>query len=200
MKIVLSISVRALAVAGIVYVFLIAPVYPAQTYVGPRPAMPNLALTPGRFRNLSIDTVCGTKWGLDRRHVTEQMKAEVCAEYGIKSGCPGPAYEVDHFGPRELAGADEVKNLWVQPITEAREKDRLETFLHRQVCTGWSPTESAAIKRARSLALVAAQHEIIADWWASYQNHFILRRKQNELERGSKREGAGSHRENQTTI
>jgi putative intracellular protease/amidase len=38
--------------------------------------------------------------------------------------------------PRELGGADDERNLWPQPLAEARVKDRQENALHRAVCAG----------------------------------------------------------------
>lgn len=105
-------------------------------------SVPNARLTPGAVRQMSVATICSTKWGLDRRHVTQSMKKAVCASYGAKN-CPGPMWELDHLIPRELAGADVIANLWPQPIAEARVKDRLENSLHRQVCAGTISLRSA---------------------------------------------------------
>jgi hypothetical protein len=72
-------------------------------------------------------------------------------------------YEIDHLIPLELGGADVVANLWPQsyetPRGSAGEKDRLENFLHRQVCAGKMP-------------LRQAQAEIATDWLAAYQKYF----------------------------
>jgi hypothetical protein len=43
-------------------------------------------------------------------------------------------YELDHLIPRCLGGADEVRNLWPQPIEEARVKDVVEARICRAVC------------------------------------------------------------------
>jgi hypothetical protein len=93
-------------------------------------------LTPGVTVAATTKTICRTKWGKDERHVSTSMKKKVCLAYGIRSGCPGKKYEIDHLVSRELGGADDVNNLWPQPIAEARKKDRVENFLHRQVCSG----------------------------------------------------------------
>jgi hypothetical protein len=68
------------------------------------------------------------------------------------SGRRHPAYQIDHLVPLELGGApDDVRNLWPQPIAEAKVKDRIEDRLHRAVCRGREP-------------LSAAQRAIVADW------------------------------------
>jgi hypothetical protein len=121
-------------------------------------AMPRREITPGLARPLSKATVCSTKWGRDERHVDESTKKKVCEAYGAKH-CPGPDWELDHLVSRELAGADDAKNLWPQPIAEARLKDRLENLLHKKVCAG-------------EISLAEAQREIGADWYAAYKKYF----------------------------
>lgn len=102
----------------------------------------NPRLTPGVVRPLSVHTICTTKWGLDRRHVTIAMKREVARRYGVKWSLRS-RYEFDHRIPRELGGADDVDNLWPQPWPDARKKDREETRLHREVCAGRLTLEDA---------------------------------------------------------
>jgi len=71
-------------------------------------------------------------------------------------------YELDHLIPLELGGApDDVANLWTEPWTgtwNARQKDAVENFLHRQVCNG-----------AQSLA--QAQTAIATNWVAVFQQN-----------------------------
>jgi hypothetical protein len=118
---------------------------------------PNVS-TPGYTRALSRDAVCSTRWGLDRRHVTETMKRQVAAAYGVP-WADRHQYEFDHFIPRELGGADDVRNLWPEPLTGAHNahmKDRLENALHRRVCAG-------------EMSLADAQESIRTDWVASFR-------------------------------
>lgn len=117
--------------------------------------MPNPTVTPGATVAMTTAQVCATRWGKDERHVTLGMKRHVCALYG-QLDCPGKKYELDHLISRELAGADVDANLWPQPIKQARMKDRLENWLHKQVCKGKMP-------------LADAQSTIRKDWWAEYQ-------------------------------
>jgi hypothetical protein len=119
---------------------------------------PQASLTPGVTRPLSRAAVCSTKWGLDRRHVTDSMRKQVFAAYGIPYS-QHAKYELDHYIPRELGGADDVRNLWPQPFTgpnNAHEKDRLENALHRAVCAG-------------QVSLSDAQEAIRSDWLAAYR-------------------------------
>lgn len=49
-------------------------------------------------------------------------------------------YELDHKVPLEVGGhPDSVNNLWLEPVDEARVKDRLENAVRRDVCAGKLP-------------------------------------------------------------
>lgn len=114
-------------------------------------AAPNPALTPGAVRPLSVEQICETKWGADRRVVTEAMKIHVFAAYGIPL-TDRTRYEVDHLVPRELGGADDLLNLWPQPWVgegNAHVKDHEENRLHRSVCAG-AMTLTAAQRSMRT--------------------------------------------------
>ena len=120
------------------------------------PHRPNPDVTPGLTRPLSLHTVCTTRWGRDRRHVTEAMRRQVFKAYGIPYSRHAQ-YELDHLIPRSLAGADDVLNLWPQPLGEAtHEKDPLEVKLGKLVCAG-------------SLKLEDAQEAIRSNWPAAHR-------------------------------
>jgi hypothetical protein len=66
--------------------------------------------------------------------------------------------EVDHLISLELGGSNDIKNLWPEPYLPrpgARQKDVLENWLHKQVCSGKMP-------------LSDAQRMIATDWYAPY--------------------------------
>ena len=106
--------------------------------------LPNPNLTPGVARQVTQDTLCTTSTKLVR-HTSAETKRQVYAEYGLKplfgDGCTGPShscYEVDHLIPLEAGGADVKSNLWPQlydGINNAHDKDKLENYLHKQICT-----------------------------------------------------------------
>jgi hypothetical protein len=111
--------------------------------------LPSHAATPGEVRTTSMEAVC-SEHTRQFRHTTYAMKLEVCREYG-QENCPGKAYEIDHLVSLEIGGADTVRNLWPQPIDQARVKDKLETHLRVLICSG-------------QMTVAAAQHCIVDDW------------------------------------
>lgn len=125
--------------------------------------LPDARLTPGVVRGgVSLHQICTTKWSRDVRHVTDAMKREVFAAYGMKNTVPPCPCEIDHLISRELGGADDVKNLWPQPYTglwNARMKDRLENRLHKEVCAG-------------QMELRSAQGQISENWTKLFQKFF----------------------------
>lgn len=121
--------------------------------------LPDPQITPGVVTVHDVPTVCKYSNASDPRKVTEKMKNEVCMAYGLKPHCEGrTTNEIDHLVPRELGGADDIKNLWPQSYAihpGAHEKDKLENWLHKQVCAGKMPLEEA-------------QKAIATDWYAEY--------------------------------
>ena len=86
------------------------------------------------------------------------MKNQVYASYGITAHAPGQ-YEVDHFIPLELGGSNDITNLFpeaAEPKPGFHEKDKVENYLHDQVCNG-------------SISVLDAQYKIANDWFAVYQ-------------------------------
>jgi 5-methylcytosine-specific restriction endonuclease McrA len=115
---------------------------------------PRWDLTPGVTRELSVRQICRTKWGQDTRAVTAAMKRNVIDAYDFDvKKCPLTSLkgkrvrrlEIDHLVPRSIGGADDERNLWPQCYEKvkadksqqedgAHKKDRLETYLHAQLC------------------------------------------------------------------
>jgi hypothetical protein len=144
------------------------------------PRLPDPKLTPGVATNVSAEQLCKKSFHTaDVRSVTATQKNEVYRRYGLKANtgyCAKRPYktkargktpsriimqgcEVDHLISLELGGANDVNNLWPQPYPEnpgAHEKDKLENWLHKQVCAG-------------KISLIDAQHRIATNWYAEYQ-------------------------------
>lgn len=138
-----------------------SPAAPASSapsgHVGPASLYPNPALTPGDiFPGVTAKEVCTPGYASSVRAVTSEEKAQVFKRYGIKDE-PGK-YEVDHFVSLELGGSNALTNLWPEPYEPrpgAHEKDKVEDYLHAQVCKG-------------AMTLPQAQDAIKKDWYAVY--------------------------------
>ena len=138
--------------------------------------LPDDSATPGAVAITDTNTVCTTKWSKDERAVTAAMKKNVYALYGtaanqgvckqtkhltkdgkvVWKGC-----EVDHRVSREVGGADQIENLWPQPYLAsgkpgAYQKDKLENWLHQQVCV------------THTMTLIEAQQALMGDWYSAY--------------------------------
>ena len=92
--------------------------------------------------------------------VAKKADTSKCVEHSADPRC----YELDHLISLELGGCpDCVSNLWPEPYNPkpgAHEKDKVENFLHRQVCSG-------------AITLDEAQHEIVQDWYKVYQGNHL---------------------------
>ena len=89
---------------------------------------------------------------------TEKLKVDQIKAYGYQDTKLAD-YEEDHFIPLEIGGnPTDPKNLWPEPYAPApgsHEKDRVENYLHDQVCSG-------------AMQLTDAQQAVQTDWVAVY--------------------------------
>lgn len=128
------------------------------TLTGPANLYPNHALTPGDVLTTDASLVCASGYSKSVRNVPSKEKRQVYAEYNTPYPQPQGANEVDHFISLELGGSNDIKNLWLEPALPTpgfHEKDKVENYLHQQVCSG-------------AMTLVEAQREIATDWYAVY--------------------------------
>ncbi len=116
--------------------------------------LPDPACTPGAIiATATKDQICTPGYSKNVRDVNEAEKNEVFAEYGIAKHSPGE-YEVDHLISLELGGSNDIANLWpeaAEPRPGFHEKDKVENYLHDQVCSG-------------ALSLQQAQIQISSNW------------------------------------
>jgi hypothetical protein len=141
-----------------------------EMHVGPADIYPDPERTPGAV-NPEItqdnirDTICNPRWSTrsirPEARYTNRLKVEQISEYGY-SDSRMRSYEEDHFIPLELGGnSTDPRNLWPEPFETsiadggAHTKDKVENYLHAEVCSG-------------SLTLQQAQHEIAEDWYRVY--------------------------------
>ncbi len=145
-----------------------APSVSAPTLLGQRTktsgcvshnALPDSACTPGAILNVSRDQICVPGYSTNVRDVPESEKNQVYAEYGVTQHSAGE-YEVDHLVSLELGGSNDIANLWPEPAEPKpgfHEKDKVENYLHDQVCSG-------------AISLQEAQREIASNWLQVYQS------------------------------
>jgi hypothetical protein len=118
-------------------------------------SIPNATLTPGAIDPAAkVEQLCTPGYTAKIRHVTAGTKKKIFAEYGLKPD--GSKYEIDHYISLEIGGLNDESNLWPQPWPEARQKDVVETWLHRQLCSG-------------RITLAEAQAQV-RDWWTVYKH------------------------------
>jgi hypothetical protein len=116
--------------------------------------------TPGAVITTATKSqVCKPGYSQSVRNVPESEKNAAYAEYGIASHVAGQ-YEVDHLISLELGGSNDIANLWPEladPTPGFHQKDKVENYLHKQVCDG-------------VISLKTAQQEISTDWLAVYRD------------------------------
>lgn len=122
-------------------------------------SLQDAACTPGAILpNVTKSQVCASGYARSVRNVPQSVKNKAYAEYGIRQHRSGE-YEVDHLVSLELGGSNDISNLWPEIATPKpgfHEKDKVENYLHSQVCKG-------------AMTLKAAQIAIATNWLAVYQ-------------------------------
>src|SRR5208282_5378584 len=124
-------------------------------------ALPDLNLTPGATRAVTVNETCSMAHEEVVREVPASLRQQILQKYRIKN-VHAEDYEIDYLITPGLGGAEDVHNLWPQPkflTWNAHVKDTLEERLHEMVCAG-------------KLDLSAAQRAIATDWIASYKKYF----------------------------
>jgi hypothetical protein len=120
--------------------------------------LPDFACTPGAIISTATkEQICTPGYSKNVRDVPTSEKNQVYAEYGITHHSAGE-YEVDHLISLELGGSNDIANLWPQaaePRPGFHEKDKVENYLHDQMCSG-------------AISLQQAQIEISMNWLSVY--------------------------------
>lgn len=138
--------------------------------VGPPDVYPDPIRTPGATdpditQDSIYENICNPGWSTRSirppAHYTDQLKREQIRDFGY-ADTNTRDYEEDHLIPLELGGnPTDPRNLWPEPYFTsipdggAHSKDRVESYLHREVCL-------------RQITLQEAQREIADDWYRVY--------------------------------
>ncbi len=119
--------------------------------------LPDVECTPGAVLPVTVEQICTSGYTKSVRDVSAKTKEKVFEEYGIFEHDSGE-YEVDHLISLELGGSNDISNLWPEsanPKPGFKEKDKVENFLHREVCNG-------------NMNLIEAQQGIATNWMKYY--------------------------------
>ncbi|MCX5795634.1 MAG: HNH endonuclease signature motif containing protein [Elusimicrobia bacterium] len=143
------------------------PGAPVPTVAAPAAAdngrqAPDWSFTPGRLCTASDSDFKEYRYAEHipycNRNVTQQMKQEVAAHYGVPQS-DWPKYEFDHLIPLCIGGNSHVENLWPQPRGQnggSDEKDKLELDLYKQMVAG-TITQAEAVRQTYAWFGVAPQ-------------------------------------------
>ncbi len=125
---------------------------------------PDPVKTPGAVLTQDAKVICKVGYTKTVRSVPSRIAKQVFKNYGIDYSRHSE-YEVDHLISLELGGSNDITNLWPQKYCKpaekkicwgAREKDVVETNLHRRICKG-------------QITISGAQKIIVSDWYAEYR-------------------------------
>jgi hypothetical protein len=109
---------------------------------------------------------------------TNNLKTQQIKAYGY-SDTSLSSYEEDHLIPLEIGGSPtDPANLWPEPYNityGARAKDKVENYLHAQICSG-------------AMTLAEAQKQDATNWESVYNSHY-----------GTLNGGSGSNSSNSPT-
>jgi len=127
-----------------------------------QPILPDHGLTPGAVLTTDSGVVCVSGYTQTVRNVPISEKIAVEAAYHARY--PQVVYahgkqEYDHLISLELGGSNDERNLWPEVYADhwgAHVKDKLEKFLHAEVCSG-------------RMTLPKAQRLISTDWIQTYK-------------------------------
>ena len=100
--------------------------------------LPDAHCTPGVVRTTDKNVICTQKTGDIRppASYTTKLKIQQIKEYGYSDKNPQD-YEEDHLISLELGGdPTDPKNLWPEAPGSPNPKDKVENYLHRQICSG----------------------------------------------------------------
>lgn len=137
----------------------VAPQASATAWVEP---IPDRELTPGATLPITAAEVCRAADSEETHPISVSMQQKVFQEYRTPES-QAAKYEVDFLITPGLGGADDIRNLWLEPysstVWNAHVKDALEDRLHDMVCSG-------------QLDLETAQHDIATNWISAYKKYF----------------------------
>jgi hypothetical protein len=147
----------------------VRPLPATISLAGPASIYPRTDINPGLTNpNISQanikDNICKKGWSTSSirppSSYTTRLKIQQIKQYGFKDTNPAD-YEEDHIISLELGGhPTDRRNLYPEayaPVPGAHQKDKVENYLHAQVCAG-------------KITLEIAQFAISHDWYRVYKD------------------------------
>ena len=130
------------------------------------PYLPDNSKTPGLLDPvLTKELICRPEFRTGKyRDVDDDTKDTVCQAYGLPPHCNAKqAFEIDHLCAIYIGGSQSTANLWPQTCSgewNCHVKDKLEVYLHEQLCSGKIASPQEACDCLRN------------DWIACYKRYF----------------------------
>ena len=127
-------------------------------------ALPDSACSPGAVLTTDIKRICVVGYTKTVRNVSTATKKKVFQEYDLPWSTHSN-YEIDHIISLELGGSNDISNLYPESYlisNGARVKDKLENYLHKQVCN-------------ETITITEAQKEISSNWIQYYDQYFNIK-------------------------
>jgi len=131
----------------------------AEQWPGP---IPDKSLTPGATLPVTRADICRGEGTEETQPISASLRKKVFQEYRTPESHVAE-YEIDFLITPGLGGANDLRNLWLEPysstVWNAHVKDQLEDRLHKLVCSG-------------DVDLTTAQRDIATDWIGAYKKYF----------------------------
>ena len=98
----------------------------------------NSEITGGIILTNDLNLICSKGYTTTVRDVPQDVRLKIYEINGVSYPQPRGMYELDHVIPLELGGGNGIGNLQLEardPRPGSLEKDRVENYLHKQVCS-----------------------------------------------------------------
>lgn len=97
---------------------------------------PDYACTPGGvFADVLRGDLCKRGYASSVKAISAKTKDAVFSAYTIAE-FDRKQYTLDRFAPINLGGTNDVQNIWPQPTKDVSSKNKVESFLFEEMCSG----------------------------------------------------------------
>jgi hypothetical protein len=124
-----------------------------NTYDSPNKILPDVK---GDILTNNLSIICVVGYSSTVRDVPQNLREKIFARDNVSYPQPTGEVQLDHLISLSIGGSNSEENLWVQFAPEYKEKDKLENYLHKNVCNG-------------KINITYAQQRIANNWWEYYR-------------------------------